>query len=77
MLEMCKMIVVKKLGSLFFCKAEDVKMIELTNFKRSDYETLMTWIKSPQFLLLWGGPGFTYPPVKLTLNHINLFWNVI
>lgn len=36
-------------------------MIELQYFERSDFGQLMEWITSPEFLLQWGGPGFSYP----------------
>jgi RimJ/RimL family protein N-acetyltransferase len=36
-------------------------MVELKYFERSDFEQLIQWIDSPEFLLQWGGPGFEYP----------------
>ncbi|HBQ95181.1 MAG: GNAT family N-acetyltransferase [Firmicutes bacterium] len=36
-------------------------MVELQYFERSDFGQLIEWIKSPEFLLQWGGPGFIYP----------------
>ncbi len=35
--------------------------IELRPFERNDFDRLMGWIKSPEFLLQWAGPVFTYP----------------
>ena len=36
-------------------------MIELHYFERSDFKQLINWVESPEFLLQWSGPGFTYP----------------
>jgi RimJ/RimL family protein N-acetyltransferase len=36
-------------------------MIELEPFTEDDIPTLIGWISSPEFLLQWGGPAFTYP----------------
>lgn len=36
-------------------------MIELKYFGYSDFEQLVDWIDSPEFLLQWGGSGFEYP----------------
>lgn len=36
-------------------------MIELKYFEREDFQQLIDWINSPEFLLQWGGPGFDYP----------------
>ncbi|MBO1514107.1 GNAT family N-acetyltransferase [Metabacillus bambusae] len=36
-------------------------MVELKFFKRSDFKQLNNWIDSPEFLLQWGGPNFSYP----------------
>lgn len=36
-------------------------MVELKYFERSDFNQLIEWIDSPEFLLQWGGPGFDYP----------------
>lgn len=36
-------------------------MIELQYFERSDFQQLISWIDSPQFLLQWSGPAFDYP----------------
>jgi RimJ/RimL family protein N-acetyltransferase len=36
-------------------------MIELEYFERPDFNQLIRWIDSPEFLLQWGGPQFDYP----------------
>lgn len=36
-------------------------MVELKYFGRSDFNQLIEWIDSPEFLLQWGGPEFDYP----------------
>ena len=36
-------------------------MITLQPFQRSHMKKLIEWIDSPEFLLQWGGPIFTYP----------------
>lgn len=36
-------------------------MVKLQYFERSDFNQLIQWIGSPEFLLQWGGPGFDYP----------------
>jgi RimJ/RimL family protein N-acetyltransferase len=36
-------------------------MIELKYFERSDFKQLIDWIDSPEFLIQWSGPAFTYP----------------
>jgi RimJ/RimL family protein N-acetyltransferase len=36
-------------------------MVELKYFERSDFNQLIKWIDSPEFLLQWGGPAFDYP----------------
>ena len=35
--------------------------IELRPFERNDFARLIGWIKSPEFLLQWAGPNFSYP----------------
>ncbi|TKD71252.1 GNAT family N-acetyltransferase [Pseudalkalibacillus hwajinpoensis] len=42
-------------------------MIELHDFEPRDFQQLIEWIPSPDFLLQWGGPGFTYP---LTVSQL-------
>lgn len=36
-------------------------MVELRPFERSDFARLIGWVKSPEFLLQWAGPAFTFP----------------
>lgn len=36
-------------------------MIELKPFERADFNKLINWIDSPEFLLQWGGPNFAFP----------------
>ncbi|QQK79309.1 GNAT family N-acetyltransferase [Salicibibacter cibi] len=36
-------------------------MITLQPFQRTHMKKLIEWIDSPEFLLQWGGPIFTYP----------------
>ncbi|WP_085521118.1 GNAT family N-acetyltransferase [Tuberibacillus sp. Marseille-P3662] len=36
-------------------------MIELQYFTRNDFDHLINWVTSPEFLLQWAGPSFTYP----------------
>jgi RimJ/RimL family protein N-acetyltransferase len=46
-------------------------MIELQPFTRSDFATLMGWIGSPEFLMQWAGPTFSYPLDEAQLeNHL-------
>jgi len=35
--------------------------IELRPFERRDFSRLILWIESPEFLLQWAGPIFTFP----------------
>ncbi|PLS03671.1 GNAT family N-acetyltransferase [Neobacillus cucumis] len=36
-------------------------MIELCYFERPDFQQLISWIESPEFLLQWSGLAFEYP----------------
>jgi RimJ/RimL family protein N-acetyltransferase len=36
-------------------------MVELRPFGRSDFARLIGWVKSPEFLVQWAGPAFTFP----------------
>ncbi|GAB4074501.1 GNAT family protein [Barrientosiimonas marina] len=36
-------------------------MIELDDFKPTDFQQLIEWIDSEDFLVQWGGLGFSYP----------------
>ncbi|MGM7719926.1 GNAT family N-acetyltransferase [Metabacillus sp. Hm71] len=43
-------------------------MIKLSFFERSDFNQLISWIDSPEFLLQWGGPVFNYPLTESQLE---------
>lgn len=36
-------------------------MVELQPFTEADWPTLIGWIDSPEFMMQWGGPAFSYP----------------
>ncbi|MBM7604526.1 RimJ/RimL family protein N-acetyltransferase [Metabacillus crassostreae] len=36
-------------------------MIELRYFDRSHMDQLINWVKTPEFLIQWGGPAFHFP----------------
>ncbi|WP_347860901.1 GNAT family protein [Salimicrobium sp. PL1-032A] len=36
-------------------------MITLKPFMKEDFDTLIQWIDSPEFLMQWAGPNFSYP----------------
>ena len=36
-------------------------VLQLEPIREEDFETLLSWIDSPEFLLQWAGPVFTYP----------------
>ncbi|KAA0761792.1 GNAT family N-acetyltransferase [Bacillus sp. SH5-2] len=38
-----------------------MRVIKLEPFKRSDFEQLINWIHSEEFLIQWSGNAFTYP----------------
>ncbi|MDV2685645.1 GNAT family protein [Alkalihalophilus lindianensis] len=42
--------------------------IELNYFMRSHFEQLIHWIETPEFLLQWGAPTFTFPLDKEQLE---------
>ncbi|MFC7322794.1 GNAT family N-acetyltransferase [Halobacillus campisalis] len=44
-------------------------MIKLEYFTQSDFDHLIGWIDSPEFLLQWAGPNFTYPLTTDQLMH--------
>lgn len=44
-------------------------MIQLNFFKQSDFQQLINWINSPEFLLQWGGPDFSYPLSEEQLSN--------
>jgi len=39
----------------------DTDSIVLRPFERGDFVRLMSWIRSPEFLIQWAGPQFEYP----------------
>ncbi|MCM3567255.1 GNAT family N-acetyltransferase [Neobacillus mesonae] len=43
-------------------------MIELKYFERSDFQQLIHWVESPEFLLQWSGPAFEYPLTESQLE---------
>ena len=47
-------------------------MIQLHPFVRSDIETLIDWIDSPEFLMQWGGPKLSYPLDRPQMEEILL-----
>ncbi|MFA1822934.1 GNAT family N-acetyltransferase [Virgibacillus oceani] len=42
-------------------------MIRLEHFDKKDFDLLISWIDSPEFLMQWAGSNFSYP-----LNHDQL-----
>lgn len=55
-----------KISALFRSESKDYmeegcQVIELRPFERSDFKQLIDWIKSPEFLLQWGGANFDFP----------------
>ncbi|WP_152657984.1 GNAT family N-acetyltransferase [Oceanobacillus sp. CFH 90083] len=44
-------------------------MIRLEHFGRQDFEQLISWIDSPEFLMQWAGPHFSYPLDVKQLNQ--------
>ena len=43
-------------------------MIELLYFDETDFDQLIDWVDSPEFLLQWSGTTFTYPLTKEQLH---------
>ncbi|TSI02583.1 GNAT family N-acetyltransferase [Lysinibacillus sp. BW-2-10] len=43
-------------------------MIKLRFFERSDFQQLINWIETPEFLLQWGGPKFNFPLTEQQLE---------
>jgi RimJ/RimL family protein N-acetyltransferase len=43
-------------------------MIKLRFFERSDFQQLINWIETPNFLLEWGGPNFSFPLTEQQLE---------
>jgi len=46
-------------------------MIKLQPFRRDDFARLISWVSSPEFLLQWAGPMFTYP---LDEAQLGTYW---
>jgi RimJ/RimL family protein N-acetyltransferase len=44
-------------------------MIELKFFERSNFQQLINWIETPEFLLQWGGPNFSFPLTEQQLEN--------
>jgi RimJ/RimL family protein N-acetyltransferase len=42
--------------------------IELLPFERNDFERLIRWVPTPEFLMLWSGPYFLFPLDKKQLE---------
>ncbi|KKK39095.1 aminoglycoside adenylyltransferase [Mesobacillus campisalis] len=43
-------------------------MIKLRFFERSDFQQLINWMESPEFLSQWGGPVFSFPLTEQQLE---------
>ncbi|WP_088036416.1 GNAT family N-acetyltransferase [Evansella clarkii] len=43
-------------------------MVKLRFFERSDFKQLLNWIETPNFLLQWGGPNFSFPLTEQQLE---------
>lgn len=43
-------------------------MIRLKFFERSDFQQLIDWIETPEFLMQWGGSNFSFPLDELQLE---------
>ncbi|MBA4601072.1 GNAT family N-acetyltransferase [Thermoactinomyces mirandus] len=47
-------------------------MVQLLPFTEQDIERLISWIDTPDLLLQWAGPVFTFPLDRVqVLNHLN------
>jgi RimJ/RimL family protein N-acetyltransferase len=46
-------------------------MISFTKFTIDDFETLISWIESPELLFLIAGNDFTFP---LTIEQLDVYW---
>lgn len=44
-------------------------MIRLEYFDKQDFDLLISWIDSPEFLMQWAGPTFSYPLDREQLNQ--------
>lgn len=45
-------------------------LIRLEHFNRQDFDLLISWIDSPEFLMQWAGPHFNYP---LDIKQLNQY----
>lgn len=43
-------------------------MVELKIFEKADFQQLIDWVDSPEFLLQWGGPAFEFPLTEKQLE---------
>ncbi|WP_182201327.1 GNAT family N-acetyltransferase [Paraliobacillus salinarum] len=43
-------------------------MIELKYFQQSDFNQLISWFNTPDFLFQWGGPNFNFPLTEQQLE---------
>lgn len=46
-----------------------ISLIRLEYFDRQDFDLLISWIDSPEFLIQWAGPNFSYPLNEDQLNQ--------
>lgn len=53
--------------AVFITRKVENKMIKLRYFEREDFQQLIDWVDTPEFLLQWGGPQFQYP---LTVSQL-------
>ncbi|RWZ60656.1 N-acetyltransferase [Halobacillus fulvus] len=44
-------------------------MIKLRFFQRKDFQQLIKWLETPEFLLQWGGPNFQFPLTESQLEN--------
>lgn len=44
-------------------------MIRLEHFGRQDFDSLISWIDSPELLMQWAGTDFKYPLNEEQLNQ--------
>jgi len=51
-----------------FLTFSSINMLELEAFTEKDFETLIKWVKSPEELVQFAGPIFSFPLTKAQLN---------
>lgn len=44
-------------------------LIRLEPFSKQDFDLLISWVDSPEFLMQWGGTDFSYPLDEKQLNQ--------